>query len=185
MLCSYVLSTVQRAAPLRAAPTRLIQTSASVRAPSLLTLADISVEQIESLLQRSSQFKQAAKRDGPAAAALQTLDKKTIAILFSKRSTRTRVASETSVALLGGHPMFLSPQDIQLGVNEHFYDTSRVVSSMVDGIMARVGGHEEIEVRIFNVVYTASCRKFIGASHQCFVEPVPPDPDSRRSADAS
>lgn len=42
--------------------------------------------------------------------------------------------------------MFLSPQDIQLGVNETLYDTSRVVSSMVDGIFARVGDHSEIEV---------------------------------------
>lgn len=43
--------------------------------------------------------------------------------------------------------MFLGSQDIQLGVNESLLDTSRVVSSMVDGIMARVGGHEEIEVK--------------------------------------
>lgn len=44
--------------------------------------------------------------------------------------------------------MFLGSQDIQLGVNESLLDTSRVVSSMVDGIMARVKGHDEIEVRI-------------------------------------
>lgn len=43
--------------------------------------------------------------------------------------------------------MFLGAQDIQLGVNESLLDTSRVVSSMVDGIMARVGGHDEIVVR--------------------------------------
>lgn len=47
---------------------------------------------------------------------------------------------------LGGNAMFLGSQDIQLGVNESLLDTSRVVSSMVDGIMARVGGHHEIEV---------------------------------------
>lgn len=43
--------------------------------------------------------------------------------------------------------MFLGSQDIQLGVNESLFDTARVVSSMVDGIMARVGDHSEIEVR--------------------------------------
>lgn len=66
--------------------------------------------------------------------------------MFSKRSTRTRVATETSVASLGGQPMFLGPSDIQLGVNESLYDTSKVIGSMADGIMARVGQHEEVEV---------------------------------------
>jgi ornithine carbamoyltransferase len=66
--------------------------------------------------------------------------------MFTKRSTRTRVASETSIKALGGHPMFLGPSDIQLGVNESLYDTAKIVSSMADGIIARVGGHEEIEV---------------------------------------
>lgn len=66
--------------------------------------------------------------------------------MFTKRSTRTRVASETAIAALGGHGLFLSPQDIQLGVNESLFDTAKVVSSMCDGIIARVNGHEEIEV---------------------------------------
>ena len=51
-------------------------------------------------------------------------------------------------SLLGGHPMFLGSQDIQLGVNESLLDTAKVVSSMADGIMARVGSHSDIEVRI-------------------------------------
>jgi ornithine carbamoyltransferase len=55
------------------------------------------------------------------------------------------VASESATALLGGHPLFLGSNDIQLGVNETLYDTSRVVSSMVDGIFARVGPHSDIE----------------------------------------
>jgi ornithine carbamoyltransferase len=65
--------------------------------------------------------------------------------MFSKRSTRTRVATETAINYLGGQPMFLGSQDIQLGVNESLMDTTKVVSSMVDGIMARVGSHSEIE----------------------------------------
>ena len=54
----------------------------------------------------------------------------------------------TPLLTLGGHPMFLGSQDIQLGVNESLLDTAKVVSSMVDGIMARVGSHSDIEVCI-------------------------------------
>ncbi|KDN40102.1 ornithine carbamoyltransferase [Tilletiaria anomala UBC 951] len=137
--------------------------------PSLLSLADLSVEQIQSLIDTSAQFKSAVKstslaleaparsnasasssRSTAAGALPQILEGKQIAVMFTKRSTRTRVASETSIASLGGHPIFLSPQDIQLGVNESLYDTAKVVSSMVDGIMARVGTHEEIETLAAN-----------------------------------
>lgn len=88
---------------------------------------------------------------------VQSLKNKSIAIMFSKRSTRTRVASETSVASLGGTGLFLAPSDIQLGVNESLYDTAKVVSSMVDGIMARVGGHDEVEVSTVKVFLSIAC----------------------------
>jgi len=65
--------------------------------------------------------------------------------MFSKRSTRTRLAGETSIALLGGHSLFLAHDDIQLGVNETLQDSARVISSMTDGIFARVGPHSDIE----------------------------------------
>ena len=68
----------------------------------------------------------------------------TIAMTFSKRSTRTRVSTEGAVALMGGHPMFLGKDDIQLGVNESLYDTSVVISSMVSAIVARVGPHGDV-----------------------------------------
>lgn len=114
---------------------------------SLLTLADMPTDQIDRLLQHSATLKHRAKFTAPGVADIESsLAKKTIALLFSKRSTRTRVASESSIAALGGHAMFLSPSDIQLGVNESLYDTTHVVSSMVDGIMARVGQHEEVEM---------------------------------------
>jgi ornithine carbamoyltransferase len=64
--------------------------------------------------------------------------------MFSKRSSRTRVSTESAVVALGGHPMFLGKDDIQLGVNESLYDTSKVISSMVSGIVARVGPHSDI-----------------------------------------
>lgn len=140
---------------------RLASTSstASRTPPHLLTLADLSPAQIASVLQSAIEFKAAFKSTSVAlpegsrkqlaageSPVEQSLKHKSIAIMFSKRSTRTRVASETSVASLGGTGLFLAPSDIQLGVNESLYDTAKVVSSMVDGIMARVGGHEEVEV---------------------------------------
>ena len=63
---------------------------------------------------------------------------------FSKRSTRTRISTEAAVALMAGHPMFLGKDDIQLGVNESLRDTAVVMSSMVSGIVARVGPHADV-----------------------------------------
>ena len=126
--------------------------------PSLLTLADLSVAQIQSLIDLSAQFKAAYYSNSYALPASsrkqlsanehpvpQSLKDKQIAVLFTKRSTRTRIASETSISALGGHPIFLAPSDIQLGVNESLLDSAKVISSMTHGIMARVGSHEEIE----------------------------------------
>ncbi|KAF9580908.1 ornithine carbamoyltransferase [Lunasporangiospora selenospora] len=111
--------------------------------PHLLTDNDLSPKQLTDVLLSACQFKHDAKVLGKSSGA--PLAGKTMALMFSKRSTRTRVATETAVAYLGGHAMFLGSQDIQLGVNESLLDTSKVVSSMVDGIMARVGAHSEIE----------------------------------------
>jgi ornithine carbamoyltransferase len=69
---------------------------------------------------------------------------KTVAMMFSKRSTRTRVSTESAVVAMRGHPMFLGKDDIQLGVNESLYDTSIVISSMVSAIVARVGSHSDV-----------------------------------------
>ncbi|KAK9727762.1 ornithine carbamoyltransferase [Basidiobolus ranarum] len=108
----------------------------------LITLADLTKEQIHRLLISAAQHKYNVKcEDKPST---KPLDGKSVAMIFSKRSTRTRVASETATAYLGGHAMFLGSQDIQMGVNESLLDTAVVVSSMVNGIMARVGAHEEI-----------------------------------------
>ncbi|CAO3676871.1 unnamed protein product [Umbelopsis vinacea] len=107
-----------------------------------LSTADLSKEQLYNLLTRSIELKVEAKYN--VSTPTRPLTGKTLAVMFSKRSTRTRVATESAMAYLGGHAMFLGAQDIQLGVNESLLDTSRVVSSMVDGIMARVGGHDEI-----------------------------------------
>ncbi|KAG0231708.1 ornithine carbamoyltransferase [Actinomortierella wolfii] len=111
--------------------------------PHLLTDNDLNAQQLNSVIRKACQYKHEAKVLGKSSGA--PLAGKTMALLFSKRSTRTRVATETAMAYLGGHAMFLGSQDIQLGVNESLLDTAKVISSMVDGVMARVGAHEEIE----------------------------------------
>jgi ornithine carbamoyltransferase len=67
-----------------------------------------------------------------------------MSMIFQKRSTRTRVSSETGMSLLGGHALFLGPSDIQLGVNESMRDTSSVLSRFNDVILARVFGHADV-----------------------------------------
>lgn len=66
-------------------------------------------------------------------------------MIFAKSSTRTRVSFEAGMAQLGGHAMFLSPSDTQLGRGEPIEDSARVISSMVDVIMIRTFGHDLIE----------------------------------------
>jgi ornithine carbamoyltransferase len=73
-----------------------------------------------------------------------SLTGKVVAMLFSKKSTRTRVSTEGAAVAMGGHPMFLGKDDIQLGVNESLYDTSVVISSMVSCIVARVNAHKDV-----------------------------------------
>ncbi|CAK9781437.1 ornithine carbamoyltransferase [Cutaneotrichosporon oleaginosum] len=113
-------------------------------APTLLTLADRSVEEIVALVEAALVFKLTQKNFGPRFVG-PSMANRSIAMIFSKRSTRTRVATETATSTLGGVPMFLGRDDIQLGVNESLYDSAKVIGSMVDGIMARVGKHEEVE----------------------------------------
>lgn len=68
----------------------------------------------------------------------------TMSMIFQKRSTRTRVSTETGIALLGGHALFLGPSDIQLGVNESMKDTAIVLSRFNSLILARVFAHDDI-----------------------------------------
>ena len=69
----------------------------------------------------------------------------TIAMLFNKRSTRTRVSTESAAAFLGATPMFLGKDDIQLGVNESIKDTAQVISRMVQALVVRTGAHSGLE----------------------------------------
>lgn len=128
------------------------------RPPHLMTLADLSPRQIKNVVNHAHMLKLRSKPwlepVGPMTEKMrhklrlpsQSLFSKTIALMFSKRSTRTRVAAETGAELLGGRALFLGKEDIQLGVNESPRDTAKVISGMCQGIFARVGDHSEIEV---------------------------------------
>ncbi len=75
----------------------------------------------------------------------QTLAGQTLAMIFQKKSTRTRVSFEVGMYQLGGHALFLSSADIQIGRGETIADTAQVISRYCNGIMARVYGHEIVE----------------------------------------
>lgn len=109
-----------------------------------LSIADLSPAELAALVRNASSHKRAIKSGSIPQNLLGSLMGKTVAMIFSKRSTRTRVSTEGAVVQMGGHPMFLGKDDIQLGVNESLYDTSVVISSMVSCIVARVGQHAEV-----------------------------------------
>ena len=99
---------------------------------------------------------------------------KSLAMIFMKSSTRTRVSFEVGAWQLGGHALFLSPRDVQLGRGEPIADTARVLSRYVDGIMIRTFAHAEIEE-------LAQVRR--RPRHQRPHRLAPPVPGARRPAD--
>ena len=90
----------------------------------LLSIADLTPAELTTLVQNAYQHKQAIKSGSIPRNLLGALAGKTVAMTFSKRSTRTRVSTEGAVVTMGGHPMFLGKEDIQLGVQllNHFFD---------------------------------------------------------------
>ncbi len=108
---------------------------------SLLTLLDLSGDDIRYLLDVSHLL----KAERTAFQINQRFRGKTLAMLFEKRSTRTRCAFETAFGEEGGHPVFLSSSDIQLGVKESIEDTARVLGRMFDAIMFRGFEHQTVE----------------------------------------
>ncbi|UNI20089.1 Ornithine carbamoyltransferase [Purpureocillium takamizusanense] len=110
----------------------------------LMSIGDLQPSEFSSLVRNAAARKQAVKAGQAPTSLTTSLTGKTVAMMFSKRSTRTRVSTEAAVTILGGHPMFLGKDDIQLGVNESLYDTSVVISSMTSCMVARVGPHSDV-----------------------------------------
>jgi ornithine carbamoyltransferase len=106
-----------------------------------LRLTDLSPENLIAIIQRAIKLKarlQSGKVDP-------ILKGKVLAMIFEKSSTRTRVSFETAMAQSGGHAIFLSPEDTQLGRGEPVADTARVLSKMVNGIMIRTFEHAKLQ----------------------------------------
>ena len=101
---------------------------------------DFTPQEAAELFVRAREFKQARGRPVP-----QPLAGQTWAMIFSKSSTRTRVSFEVGIHELGGNPLFLSKNDIQLGRGETVVDTARVLSRFVHGIVVRTYDHAEVE----------------------------------------
>ena len=104
-------------------------------------MADLSTEEITEILNLADQLKYELKHNIPH----DHLKGKTLGMIFEKASTRTRVSFETGMYQLGGYPLFLSSNDLQIGRGEPVQDTARVLSRYLDGIMIRTFKQEEVE----------------------------------------
>ncbi|MEC1797756.1 ornithine carbamoyltransferase [Bacillus mojavensis] len=113
------------------------ETQTSLFGKDLLTLKDLSEQAISALLAEASELKQ--NKIQPI------FQGKTLAMIFEKSSTRTRVSFEAGMAQLGGNALFLSQKDLQLGRGETVADTAKVLSGYVDVIMIRTFEHEKVE----------------------------------------
>jgi ornithine carbamoyltransferase len=119
-------------------------TAASPSAPAradhrdFLAIPDFSAPELLALFDLAERMRTGAYDRKPLAG-------KTLAMIFMKASTRTRVSFEVGTFQLGGHALFLSPRDVQLGRGEPIADTARVLSRYVDGIMIRTFAHQDVE----------------------------------------
>lgn len=104
---------------------------------NFLTFEDLTKAQVDTLLALAQNMKAGHYKEKPLAG-------KTLGMIFAKSSTRTRVSFEVGTYQLGGHALFLSARDIQLGRGEPIKDMARVLSRMVDGIMIRTFGHADV-----------------------------------------
>lgn len=106
----------------------------------LLTLLDLSGAELAGLIDRADALKQIRQKGG----RVQPLSGRTLAMVFEKASTRTRVSFDVGMHQLGGHALMLRRADLQIGRGESVADTARVLSRYVDGIMIRTFGHDTL-----------------------------------------
>lgn len=112
----------------------------SLKGRDFISIHDFTPAEIAYILEVGAILKEEQKQGIPHP----HLAGKTLGMIFQKSSTRTRVAFEVGMYQLGGHALFLSPRDIQLGRGETIQDTAQVLSRMLDGIMIRTFDHEEV-----------------------------------------
>src|SRR6056297_466358 len=109
-----------------------------MKANDFLDIDDLSADELDDLLALAADLK-AGDNDAH-------LSDQTLGMLFEKPSTRTRISFEAGMTQLGGHAIFMGPEDIQLGHGEPLKDTARAMGRYVDGIMARLFSHEDAEI---------------------------------------
>ena len=125
---------------------------------NFLTIDDLTADELETVLSRATEYKTG---ETPKAMADRTL-----AMIFEKPSTRTRVSFETGATQLGGHAIFLGPDDIHLGHGEPIKDTARAVSRYVDVIMARLFDHADV-VELGEYATVPVINGLTDAAHPC------------------
>lgn len=108
-----------------------------LRGKDLISLNLLSIDEIKLILDETDKIKKGPRNT-------EYLKGKTLAMIFEKSSTRTRVSFETGIYQLGGMGMFFSPKDLQMGRGETIHDTAKVLSRYVDGIMARTFSYQTI-----------------------------------------
>jgi ornithine carbamoyltransferase len=107
-----------------------------------LTLNDLTPAELKGLIRRAIELKDMVREE----TIYEPMKNKVLGMVFEKSSTRTRVSFETGMVQFGGHAIFLSPRDTQLGRGEPIEDSARVLSRMVDIIMIRTYEHEKLEL---------------------------------------
>src|SRR6185503_12882061 len=109
------------------------------RARHFVSLGDLDPRELRALLERAASLKASRARHEPRLAG------RTLALIFEKPSLRTRLSFDVGMRELGGHCIYLSPQEVGLGRRESVADVARVVSRMVDAVVLRTNAHETIE----------------------------------------
>ena len=109
-------------------------------AKNFINFDDLSHQELQGIIDRAISL----KKEHKSGKLNDSLKNKTLAMIFDKCSTRTRVSFEAGMTQLGGQSLFLSEKDIQLGRGEPITDSAIVISSMVDAVMLRLSSHEDI-----------------------------------------
>jgi ornithine carbamoyltransferase len=109
-----------------------------MKAKHFLSINDLSADEIRALILRATELKK--QPVDPSSPLLN----KSMAMIFDKSSLRTRLSFEVGMTQLGGHAVYLAPDDIKLGKRESVHDTAKVISSMADIIIARVSSHDDV-----------------------------------------
>lgn len=111
-----------------------------MKGKNLISIADLSIEEIYQIFDVSKSLKEKLYTGEPH----KLLEGKTLGMIFTKRSTRTRVSFETGIYQLGGIGMYFGPNDLQLGTSESISDTAKVLGRYLNGIMIRTFDHQDV-----------------------------------------